>query len=451
MEEDLEVGDVSSPSKGGSFSGNTTPELESSVHSNGRIREEGIKPTPLSPSRSSTPTSKGKSYADAVKTPNILLEQRVSMLEKQVQVLSKECTNLKNKLIFDIGSPTNPTTLKSDKLTPELIAIGSTLHLWDFGVLNNNIDIERWMNPFGYHAEIGNFFLYSANVIIDKVQQLPRKNGFERSIFPTNIVFPSPKLREIGVNSMKNYTETFGINNLPLHYSLTKYPILKHQVKAISVILQEMKREGIIKRFSLNNFMAVNTNEEKVAPIFSFQTANMDKLSSYSICPSNEFFFSGNIIPSSDKKFTSDEFILLKGIIRSSLAEEIIPEKEYDIYNIPDDPSILDFAVTKTRKKGFKTRNQRYRYVKPGSSRNNISQSTPTTKPLPKEDCSTSYNLHQYLKASLCLDQEDFIPNIPNLSIPPPSSSENSTNISPNISPPLPKETEIHEKTYQTL
>lgn len=444
MEEVLEVGDVSSLSRGGNISGNISPESEQ-----GKLREEEMKPTSPPPSRSSTPTSKVKTYAEVVKSPDKLLEERVLMLEKQVQVLSKECTNLKNQLIFDIGSPTNPTTLKSDKLTPELIAIGSTLHLWDFGLLNNNIDIERWNNPFGYHAEIGNFFLYSSNVIIDKVQQLPRKNGFDRTIFPTNIMFPSPKLREIGVNSMKNYTEAFGIKNLPLHYSLTKHPILRHQIKAISVILQEMKREGIIKRFSLNNFMAVNTNEEKVAPIFSFQTANMDKLSSYSICPSNEFFFLGNIIPTSDTKFTSEEFILLKGIIRSSLTEENIPEKVYDIYNIPDDPSILDFMVTKPRNKGYKARNQRYRYVKPSVSSNNISQSTPTTKPLPKKACGTLLN---YIQTSLCLDQEDFMPTIPNLSIPPPSSSsENSTNISPNTSPNLPKEIEIHEKTYQTL
>lgn len=410
----------------------------------------------LSPEKEKT---RDLSYTEEVKSPEMLQGDRFQAIEAQLQAITEECKTLRKQLLFDIGSPTNPTTLKSDKLTPELIAIGSTLHMWDYGILNNNIDSDRWAYPFGYHTEIGHSFLTSASIMIDRVQQLPQQNNSNGSRFPVNILFPSPHSREVGVHSLKQYCEAKNIKNLPLHYSLTQTPILQHQIKGLSLILKELKKERVIKWYSLNNFMAVNTNAEKIAPIFSYQTQFMDIPSKFSDCPSNEYFFNGNIIPISDKKFTSDEFQLLKVIVRTSLECNQDPNPMYDIYNLPEDCSSLDF--TKPRNKGNRPFQHRRKYSATAKPVSPVKQSTPTTFRSMRNKTNETYSvpppskptLADYIhhSISLDLDQNDSTPNTPNLSIPPPTSSENSGNTSPDITETVQDEIEIHEKTYTNL
>lgn len=421
----------------------------------------GAQSTTPSSSRSLSPNyekekSVGKSYRDAILSTESLMEERILALEKQFEAFKKQ-------YIFDIGTAQNPTTLRSDKLTPELIAIGSTFHFTDYGLMNRSINPGRWNYPFGYHTEIGHFFLASANVIVDRVQQLPEQRNVHGSRFPANIVFPSPSAREAAVHSLKNYCERSGIKNLPLHYSLTKNPILKHQIKGISTILKELKKERVITFYSLNNIMAVNTNEEKLAPIFSFQTPSMSKPSNFSNCPSNDFFFSGNIIPTNDKKFISEEYLLLKEIIRSSLKYDTPPEPVYDIYNMPADSSLLDIMVDNPGKSNYKSpRYHKHQSKGKSLSPPNIrSQSTPIHGPLQNHAYSADENytspppppsMWEAIKQSLhILDQGCPMPNKQNLSIPSPTSSENSTITSPNITPPILQQIEIHQKSYTNM
>lgn len=425
----LETGELSPTGEGGRGGISPTP-----------VSAGGITPTPP-PSTSSRRPTPSLLYSEAVKDPQINQEKRIQDLELKIQTLSEQYESLRSQLVYDVGSARNPTTLKSDKLTPELIAIGSSLHIWDYGILNEAIDPKRWDHPFGYHSEIGHSFLASANVIIDKVQQLPMQTKSNGVIFPVNIIFPTTNSRAAGVHSLKNYCYQSNITNLPLHYSLTNNPILKHQVKAVSIILKDLKKEGAIKYYCLNNFMAVNSNQEKLAPIFSFQTHAMDTPSNYSDCPSNEFFFNGKIIPTSDKKFESEEFLLLKEIIRSSLKYDLEQEAEYNIYNLPKDSSLLDIVKDKPR-------------GKPKSKVNpNRKQSTPY-KPLQvkthgkglRRPSSTSLKefLNRELKLGWELDHVASMPDKPNLSIPSTTSSETSRNTSP-IDQPIQQQIEVHE------
>ena len=427
---------------------------------------EGEENGDLPPYSQSTPAR--KLYSEVVKlSPELTLEERVMKVERYIESFEVERANFtKNKQILDIGSPENPTTLRGDNPTPELIAIGSTLHLWDYGVLkNNSINSERWKYPFEYHKAIGQFFWSQANVIIDKVQQLPEQEYWNGSRFPANIVFPSPTAREVGVSCLKSYCESQGITNLPLHYSLTKTPVLKKQVKGISLILKELKKEGTIKWYSQNNFMAAK-NAEGLAPIFSFQTPTMHKPTSFSSCPSNEFFFSGNIIPMNDKAYTSDKFNLLKGIIRSFIENLYVPKHTVNNMqvNITNDYSQLDIIKEKPKIKKPAQQKHIFKSNDEVLSPSRV-QSTPLKNSSFENQTYSRYTspppqtLYYFIQQSLAvlqspnLDPVYYTPNMQNLSIAPSSPGGISEIYSPNSPPPGLKEIEFYEKTptYQNL
>ncbi|MCP4055346.1 MAG: hypothetical protein GY739_20355 [Mesoflavibacter sp.] len=216
---------------------------------------------------------------------NIIIEQEAEL------TLTSKLFNI----TFDL-SPTEPTTLDSDTLTPFLHHVGSSAHLPDLTTLKNTS-----ITSIGY--------TFGGPRLVKTV--IKTKNN------AANIYFYNPECRKAGVSIAKY---NLGSNTPPILYCLNNYPILRHQVKCLSVILSRLKQEGEISSYSLNNFLGT-TFDEKLGPLYSLQIASNSNYTSFTDAKCVELYKRGFVVPLNDTEFKSDQFLQLENIVRNHVLE----------------------------------------------------------------------------------------------------------------------------------
>ncbi len=197
-------------------------------------------------------------------------------------------------ITFDI--PSEPTTLDSEKLTPFLYDLGRSVHITSLKAFKNT-SITSICYAFG-----GPRFVKTV---------IKTKNN------SANIIFYSPECRKNGVAIAKH---NLGSNAPPILYCLNNYPILKHQVKCLSVILGRLKEEGKISSYSLNNFLATKY-DEKLGPLYSFQISDKGIYTNFRDSRCANLYMGGFLVPTHDTEFKSSFFSKLENVVRDHVLE----------------------------------------------------------------------------------------------------------------------------------
>lgn len=224
-----------------------------------------------------------------------------------------ELSSLKTRLGLDYGSPDNLVTLHSDILPPELSYLQQSLHIPDARRIMK-VNYHLWGKQYShFHAFADLLGVGPAGIDhVKEFRQLPAVGSVKR--YPINIEFSSRIARDMAVESLTKLGKEKG-EIFPVHYCVNKFPLLKHNLRAVTSVLKQLQKEGEITWFATNNLMAIN-GMEKVAPMYVFRTPGMKEPTSYSDCATNEMFHNGVFIPLDDKSFESDEFNMLMHAIR---------------------------------------------------------------------------------------------------------------------------------------
>lgn len=215
---------------------------------------------------------------------NIIMEQEAELN------LTAQLFNI----TFDI--PSEPTTLDSEKLTPFLYDIARAAHVPSLKAFKNT-SITSICYAFG-----GPRFV---------------KTVIKTKNHSANIIFYSPECRKNGVAIAKH---NLGSNAPPILYCLNNYPILKHQVKCLSVILGRLKEEGQISSYSLNNFLAT-TYDEKLGPLYSVQISDNGIYTNFKDSRCANLYMGGFLVPTYDTEFKSSFFSKLEDVVRNHVLE----------------------------------------------------------------------------------------------------------------------------------
>ena len=189
-----------------------------------------------------------------------------------------------------------PTSIYSSNKNKQLSDVSKTAHIPNFGNWIN-INPKNWLTSDAYNPQIagalrGWYFDYQFKYI-EKIQRLPpvkTTHGFWR--FPANVIFKSLGYRDKSLEGMRRTAKRDGIPALIVHFSLNGYPKLAANVKSLSNILKNFKKEGRIEYYSLNNFMATPTNE-KIAPMYEFRITNGKSQTTFKDSYTNQLFFNG--------------------------------------------------------------------------------------------------------------------------------------------------------------
>ena len=192
--------------------------------------------------------------------------------------------------------PSEPVTLDSDTLTPFLYDVGSSAHIPSLKSFKNT-SITSIGYAFGGPRLVKTVIKTKTNA--------------------ANIYFYNPECRKAGVAIAKH---NLGSNAPPILYCLNSYPILRHQVKCLSVILNRLKQEGQIYSYSLNNFLCTKY-DEKLGPLYSLQLASNSSYSSFTDAKCVELYKRGFVIPLNDTEFKSEYFLQLENIVRNHVLE----------------------------------------------------------------------------------------------------------------------------------
>ena len=196
--------------------------------------------------------------------------------------------------------PSYLITLDSRVLSPELRAIKSSMHITE---LNKVIKInnQTWKYKHSHNNKIAH--AVGGYGLVKSVIQLPGQNA--------NVLFRNPECREIGLSTIKRRLRQ---NSPAIQYSLAPFPKLKHQVKAMSVIFNYLKKNGAINNFSLNNFAAC-THNDFLQPLYSFKVSPDSKPTKFEDSRSIALYTEGFTVPIEDNNFCSDEFFHLRSVI----------------------------------------------------------------------------------------------------------------------------------------
>ncbi len=233
-----------------------------------------------------------------------------SSLFEELEELKLENTHLRNIIIeqeaeFNMTTrffpirydlPSEPVTLDSDTLTPFLYDVGSSAHIPSLKSFKNT-SITSIGYAFGGPRLVKTVIKTKTNA--------------------ANIYFYNPECRKAGVAIAKH---NLGSNAPPILYCLNNYPILRHQVKSLSVILNRLKQEGHISSYSLNNFICTKY-DEKLGPLYSLQLASNSRYTSFTDAKCVELYSQGFVIPLQDTDFKSKYFLQLEKAVRNHVLE----------------------------------------------------------------------------------------------------------------------------------
>ncbi len=274
------------------------------------------------------------------------LNVRVSKIESELGALSKtdnehanhvlalydlvrglrgELSSIKARLGLDYGSVDNLVTLHSDILPPELNYLQQSLHIPDARRIMK-VDYYSWGKQYSHFHEFSDLLGVGPAGVdhVKEFRQLPPVGHFKR--YPINIEFSSRMARDMAVESLSKLSKERG-ETIPVHYCLNKFPLLKHNLRAVTSVLKQLQKEGEIIWFATNNLMAIE-GMEKVAPMYVFRTPGMKEPTSYRDCATNEMFHNGDFIPLEDKRFESNEFNNLMHTIRQHVQAKKVLQQQ---------------------------------------------------------------------------------------------------------------------------
>lgn len=201
------------------------------------------------------------------------------------------------------------TTLNSPVLTPELRALASTMYLSVDNLIQvNPAEWKRTHSHTGHiAAALGGFRA------VEKVYQLPSRAGKGHQ---ANIVFTNPEARKAGFEAVKfRYRKRAPA----MKFSLQQFPKLRKQDQCLQLIFRELKQEGRIISYSLNNYAATRHNEF-VLPLYSFRVSGA-KVTKYEDSACIGDYRAGFTVPIDDYNFQSPEFEHLKSLISEHVQE----------------------------------------------------------------------------------------------------------------------------------
>ena len=240
---------------------------------------------------------------------------KIASLSDTIKSLQCNVNSFEVRLGLSVGDATNPITLKSHVLTPELHTLSKTLHLPDAKRLIS-VNTSDWKTQLSHYMAINDVIGVGATGALDQVnniRQLPPQKFKGKMRYPVNIEFHSLVSRSMAVQALAKYGKDRS-TTYPIHFCLNNHPMLKHNLSAISSVLRDLQERGDIVWYSTNNLMAVK-GLEKVAPMYIFRTSGMKEPTDYRDCATNSLFHNGMDISLEDKSFNSEEFKRIKATI----------------------------------------------------------------------------------------------------------------------------------------
>lgn len=192
--------------------------------------------------------------------------------------------------------------LHCPKSVREMKRISSTLHIHDVQHLGVDIDKGTWGQRGTHLIKIGN--LIGGLGHVERIYQLPARGGNPK--FGVNIIFRNENSRAIGVQAIQAKYPDFEPK-----FCTKGYPILQHQMRAITKVLKELKRERMIAGYKMDATGSLHYGE-RVLPLVSLQLIHGDKYTEWLGSPTLSLYKDGFYIPCSDVRFVSKEFKQLK-------------------------------------------------------------------------------------------------------------------------------------------
>ena len=261
-----------------------------------------------------------------------------------VKDIKGEISSLKTRLGLYSGSIDNLVTLNSDVLPPELNYLQQSLHIPDAKRIMK-VKYHFWGKQYSHFHQFADLLGVGA-IGVDHVKnfrQLPPVGPVKHKRFPINIEFNSKMARDMAVQSLTRLGKESG-EIFPIHFCVNNFPLLKHNLRAVTAILKQLQQEGEINWFATNNLMAID-GMEKVAPMYVFRTPGMKEATCYRECATNDLFHSGVFIPVEDKSFESNEFNKLMQAIRKHVQNSKILHQHSDS-TIPVTPEVAQSNTT---------------------------------------------------------------------------------------------------------
>ena len=231
---------------------------------------------------------------NTVHTP-ITAQHYYSLCEK-VNKLEIAVKNIENRLVVDNNGGGAGL---AGQFTPELLRLTASLHIYDVTTYMD-VDQARWGKRGSHADEISKMIGGLGGV--EQIFQLPAKDGK----FGVNLIFKNINSKAMAVKVMKSKDKAF------YPKVCTKpFPVLQHQMRAISIVLKEMKHKKLIANYVMNEFEACKYGE-RVIPLISVQITERGRYSHYVDSPTRKLYQNGFIIKTDDTNFTSKEFIQMK-------------------------------------------------------------------------------------------------------------------------------------------
>lgn len=200
-------------------------------------------------------------------------------------------------------------TLNSPILSPELRLLASTMYLNVDRVIR--VNSATWKRTNSHSGQIA--AALGGYGAVEKVYQLPARGGHQ-----ANVIFANPEARKDGFRAMK---DRYGKSAPAMNYSLQPFPKLRHQDKCMQKIFRDLKQEGTILSYSLNNF-AVTRHNDFVFPLYTFRVSGT-KVTKYEDSACIGAYRDGFTVPIDDSKFVSSEFQQLKEMICEHVQSEL--------------------------------------------------------------------------------------------------------------------------------
>ena len=224
-------------------------------------------------------------------------------LQEKCKVLEKDLTaaELKIRKLTAFHGITS-SDLHCPKSVREMKRISSTLHIHDVQHLGVDIDKGIWGQRGTHLIEIGN--LIGGLGHVEQIYQLPARGDNPK--FGVNIIFRNENSRAIGVQAIQAKYPDFEPK-----FCTKGYPILQHQMRAITKVLKELKRERMIAGYKMDATGSLHYGE-RVLPLVSLQLIHGDKYTEWLGSPTLSLYKDGFYIPCNDARFVSKEFKQLK-------------------------------------------------------------------------------------------------------------------------------------------
>ena len=211
----------------------------------------------------------------------------------------------------------------SSNTTAELKQIQKSAHIPDVSTWVY-IDPRKWRTPGSYIYQIAGALRGRSTDLnleyIDKIHQLPAIKTRGKLRFPVNVVFKNSVARNKSLEGMYRTSKRDRWPPLIVQYCTNGFPKLSQNVSCLAKILRELKHEGKIESYSLNNFMAI-PHHDKVAPLYSISIPNAKSRTIHEDSYTNKLFYDGLLVEKGTGT-NSEEYRLLREAILKHIEDE---------------------------------------------------------------------------------------------------------------------------------